>query len=218
MSKSIPPVVVGITGASGVIYAVRLVEVLLKMRIPVYVSISPTAVNVIQHELGWKIDLDSFDSQFVPFWQENTSLLSYCKWNDFSNSISSGSFLTSGMVVCPCTGSSMSAIASGVNQHLIHRAAEVHLKERRKLILVIRETPLSLIHLENMTRLTRSGAIILPACPAFYSTDSQQQSVGNPLDWSAKLPPVGQLIDSIIARICDLLEIDNSIIARWKSP
>ena len=97
-----------------------------------------------------------------------TSRLHYCHYQDLMSPIASGSFLTAGMVICPCSGSTLGAVANSVGSNLIHRAAEVHLKERRKLILVPRETPLSLPQIENMQRATHAGAVILPASPGFY--------------------------------------------------
>ena len=207
------PVVVGITGASGAIYAVRLVEILAKFNRPVELCITPTAAYVFKQELGVTLDLSAFRADSVPVWKPYSDLIHYNPWNDFSQPIASGSFLTSGMVICPCTGGSMGAIAAGFNQHLIHRAAEVHLKERRKLILVFRETPLSLIHLENMTRLTRAGAVVLPACPAFYS---HQRAFSEISDANAMpLPKASELVDFVIARIGDQLGLETHLTPRW---
>ena len=114
-------------------------------------------------------------------------------------SIASGSFLTDGMVICPCSGGTLSAIVHGASANLIHRAAEVHLKERRKLILVPRETPLSLMQLENLKRAAEAGAVILPAMPGFYH--------------GART--IRDLIDFVVARICDQLGIPNALISRW---
>jgi flavin prenyltransferase len=113
--------------------------------------------------------------------------------------IASGSFLTGGMVVCPCSGGTLAAISHAMGTNLIHRAAEVHLKERRKLILVPRETPLSLPQLDNMKRATEAGAIVLPASPGFYH--------------GAK--SIGDLVDFVVARICDQLGVEHSLIRRW---
>ena len=113
--------------------------------------------------------------------------------------IASGSYPTDGMIICPCSGSTLGAIASGVNTNLIHRAAEVHLKERRPLILVVRETPLSLVHLNNMRRAAEAGAIILPASPGFYHKPKSLQDV----------------VDFMVSRICGQLGVKTNLIERW---
>ena len=113
--------------------------------------------------------------------------------------IASGSFLTGGMVICPCSGSTLGAISHAIGSNLIHRAAEVHLKERRKLILVPRETPLSLVQLDNMRRATEAGAVVLPASPGFYHGAAT----------------ISDLVDFIVARICDQLGIAQNLIQRW---
>ncbi len=113
--------------------------------------------------------------------------------------IASGSFPTDGMAVCPCTGGTLSAIANGASVNLIHRAAEVHLKERRRLVVVPRETPLSLVHLRNMTAAAEAGAVILPAMPGFYH--------------GVKL--IGDLVDFVVSRICDQLGVANTLVERW---
>jgi 4-hydroxy-3-polyprenylbenzoate decarboxylase len=116
-------------------------------------------------------------------------------------SIASGSFLTDGMVVCPCSGSTVSAIAHGASNNLIQRAADVHLKERRKLVLVPRETPLSVIQLDNLRRCAEAGAIVLPAMPGFYH---RPQSISD-------------LVDFVVARICDQLGVEHELARRWGS-
>ena len=113
--------------------------------------------------------------------------------------MASGSFLTGGMVICPCSGTTLSAVAAGSASNLIQRAAEVHLKERRKLILVPREAPLSLAHIDNMRRVTEAGAVVLPASPGWY------YEVKSPLD----------LVDFVVARICDQLAVEHTLCKRW---
>ena len=116
-------------------------------------------------------------------------------------SIASGSFLTSGMVICPCSGSTLGAVVHGTGENLIHRAASVHLKERRRLVVVPRETPLSTIHLENMRRAAEAGAVVLPAMPGFYHGVER----------------IGDLVDFVVARICDALGVENALVHRWGS-
>ena len=119
--------------------------------------------------------------------------------DDYSAGIASGSFLTAGMVICPCSMGTLSAIATGASTNLIHRAADVHLKERRPLVLVPRETPLSVIQLENMTRVSHAGATVLPSMPGFYH---QPQSIAD-------------LVDFVVARICDHLRVPHTLMQRW---
>lgn len=220
---------VGITGASGAVYSLRLLEVLLATGHDVHLSISPTGAQVIHEEMDLRVDLDNFqpsslmlddishasdskirllqasagigtaDSNVLSVEAGRPGELHYHHFQDFSAPIASGSFITGGMVVSPCSGSTMSAIAHGTSDNLIHRAAEVHLKERRKLVLVPRETPLSLPHIENMRKVTQAGAVVLPAAPGWYHGVSTLRD----------------LVDFIVARLCDQLGIDNALIKRW---
>jgi len=128
-----------------------------------------------------------------------SSKLTYYHHQDFMAPMASGSFLTGGMVICPCSGTTLSAVAAGAASNLIQRAAEVHLKERRKLILVPRETPLSLAHIDNMRRVTEAGAVVLPASPGWYHD----------------VRSVDDLVDFVVARICDQLGIEHSLAKRW---
>jgi 4-hydroxy-3-polyprenylbenzoate decarboxylase len=203
------PIVLGITGASGAIYAVRLLDVLCTAGRDVHVSISPSGRDVIKQELDLSIDLDHFDAKQL---QLNTSSfptpslqppapgkIHYYNHIDFMAPMASGSFLTAGMVICPCSGTTLSAVAAGAASNLIQRAAEVHLKERRKLILVPRETPLSLAHIDNMRRTTEAGAIVLPASPGWYHGASS----------------IADLVDFVVARICDQLGVEHTLTKRW---
>lgn len=222
-------IVVAITGASGSIYALRLLEVLLATGHNVHLTISPSAVDVLRQELDIALDLDRFEeSQLLPSPSElasdsklaslrgnpgDSNVLSsvfneaeivpgrlvYHHHRDFSAGIASGSFLTAGMVICPCSMGTLASLASGISSNLIHRAADVHLKERRKLIVVPRETPLGSIQLENMKRLADAGAVILPAMPGFYH---------NPVS-------IQDLVDFIVGRICDQLGIAQDLFKRW---
>ncbi|MGH7127043.1 MAG: UbiX family flavin prenyltransferase [Planctomycetaceae bacterium] len=221
--------VVAATGASGAIYAVRLLEVLLAAGRRVHFTMSNAAVQVFRQELGLSIDLDRFEpSQILPAdadLGDDSALLSlrsssrqghalssifsdseisqgeliYHHHGDFSAGIASGSFPTAGMVICPCSMGTLAALAGGLSSNLIHRAADVHLKERRKLIVVPRETPLGSIPLENMKRLADAGAVVLPAMPAFYHGPTT----------------IHDLVDFIVARICDQLGIRQDLTKRW---
>ncbi|MBM83657.1 MAG: 3-octaprenyl-4-hydroxybenzoate carboxy-lyase [Planctomycetaceae bacterium] len=222
-------VVVAITGASGSIYATRLLEVLLAVGANVHVTISESGATVLKHELDLKVDLDNFDpEQLMPsddaladdsrlrfartagpsayavssvFSDSDVSVgrLNYHHYRDFRAGIASGSFLTDGMVIVPCSMGTLAGIANGLSTNLIHRAADVHLKERRKLIVVPRETPLGSIQLENMKRLADTGAVVLPAMPGFYH---------EPIT-------IYDLVDFVVARICDHLEIPHELMKRW---
>jgi flavin prenyltransferase len=194
------PLVVAITGASGSPYGVRLLEVLLRAGRTVHLVISPAATEVIERELGLKLDLNSFNPALILDPRNaNLSLLHYHHFRDFQAGIASGSFLTAGMVVCPCSMGTVAAIAHGVSENLIHRAADVHLKERRKLILVPRETPLGLIQLRNLTAVAEAGAVVLPAMPAFYTLPKT----------------VTDMIDFVVGRVCDQLGVEHGLLKRW---
>lgn len=197
---AIPPLVLGITGASGAVYAVRLLEVLLEAGREVHLAISPAGEAVIATELGRSLDLDRFDvSALLGHPPPAAGILHYHHHKNLMAPIASGSFLTAAMVICPCSGSTLSAIAHSMGENLIHRAAEVHLKERRKLVVVPRETPLSLPQLKNMQAIHEAGAVVLPAAPGFYHGAAT----------------VADLVDFIVARICDQLGVPNALIRRW---
>jgi 4-hydroxy-3-polyprenylbenzoate decarboxylase len=194
--------VLGITGASGSPYAVRLLEVLLRTGRTIHLSISPAAVEVMERELGRRVRLDAFDARDLlgPLAAGiSPDSLHYHDYRDFNAGIASGSFLTAGMVVCPCSMGSVAAIAHGISENLIHRAADVHLKERRKLVVVPRETPLGLIQLRNLAALAEAGAVVLPAMPAFYTKPRSLQD----------------MIDFLVGRICDQLGIEHGLLQRW---
>jgi flavin prenyltransferase len=194
------PLVIGITGASGVPYAVRLVEVLLAAGREIHLSISPSGQAVVREELGRRIDLERFQIEDLlggPV--SNGGIVYYHHYKDLMAPIASGSFLTAAMVICPCSGSTLAAVAHSMGENLIHRAAEVHLKERRKFVVVPRETPLSLPQLKNMQAMHEAGAVVLPASPGFYHGAET----------------VADLVDFVVARICDQLGVGNSLIRRW---
>lgn len=149
--------IVGISGATGTIFGVRLLQVLQGSDVETHLVVSKWGARTLIHETPYSLE------------QVQQMATSSYPPNDEGATISSGSFLTRGMVVCPCSVRTLAAIAHGHGDHLIHRAADVVLKERRKLVLVIRETPLSDIHLENMLKLSRMGVVIFPPVPAFYN-------------------------------------------------
>jgi flavin prenyltransferase len=193
--------VLAVTGASGAPYAVRLLEVLLRTGRTIHLTISPAAVEVFDREIGRTLNLTNFDVRdfLGDATPADTSRLKYHHVRNFSAGIASGSFLTAGMVICPCSMGTLAALAHGISENLIHRAADVHLKERRKLVLVPRETPLGLVQLRNMTAVTEAGAVVLPAMPGYYNRPSTLQD----------------LIDFVVARICDQLGVSNELMERW---
>ena len=194
------PICIGITGASGAVYAVRLLEVLRASGREMHLSISPSGRDVIRQELGLAVDLDDFQlDQLLSDAADGRGKIEYFRHQDFMAPMASGSFLTDGMVICPCSGTTLHAVAAGAAGNLIQRAAEVHLKERRKLILVPRETPLSLAHIDNMRRVTEAGAVVLPASPGWYHGVSD----------------VSDLVNFVVARICDQLDIEQTLTKRW---
>jgi 4-hydroxy-3-polyprenylbenzoate decarboxylase len=202
------PLVVAVTGASGAVYAGRLLEVLLAAGRPIHLLVSPSGAAVVKQELGREFDLAKGEVgpllgglRELPLEEraDYSQQVFYHHYQDFMAPPASGSFLTGGMVVCPCSGSTLSGIAHGASNNLIQRAAEVHLKERRKLVLVPREAPLSLIHIDNMRRAAEAGAVILPASPGWYHG----------------VRTIDDLIDFVVARILDQLGIEHELMQRW---
>jgi 4-hydroxy-3-polyprenylbenzoate decarboxylase len=189
--------VVAMSGASGAPYAIRLMHVLGRTGRRIHLTITPGAVQVLRDEMGIEVDLDAFSPAALGL--RDQGRIVYHHHGDFSAGIASGSFPTGGMVIIPCSMSTIGSIAAGVTTNLVTRAADVHLKERRKLILVPRETPLSNIHLENMLRVTQAGAVVLPAMPGWYHRPRRLED----------------LVDFVVARICDQLGIPNSLAPRW---
>lgn len=197
--------VLAFTGASGAAYGLRLLEVLLRAGRTVHFTFSPAAAEVLQQELDRAVSPDRFDlagllgDTFAPDLAERVR---YHHYRDFRAGIASGSFLTGGMVICPCSMGTAAAIAHGLSQNLIHRAADVHLKERRPLILVPRETPLSVVQLRNLTLCAEAGAVVLPAMPAFYTRPRT----------------LADACDFIVGRICDQLGVEHQLLKRWSEP
>jgi 4-hydroxy-3-polyprenylbenzoate decarboxylase len=180
-------ITVAITGASGVQYGVRLLEALRDLQVETQLIVTKTGQDLIsietQHSLNY------------------VTSLAYRTYEemDLSAPIASGSHISNGMVIIPCSMKTLGSIAHGISSNLVTRAADVCLKERRKLILVVRETPLSGIHLSNMLKLTQWGAVIVPASPGFYTRPAT----------------IGELIDTLVARVLDLLQLDHSVSRRW---
>jgi flavin prenyltransferase len=195
--------VVAITGASGAIYATRLLQILASSGQRTHLTISPAGAQVLKSELGLTVDLDAFDVAQLGLAKQSSEreVIAYHHYQDYSAPIASGSFRTAGMVICPCSMGTLAGVANGMSTNLIQRAADVHLKERRKLIVVPRETPLGSIQLENMKKISDAGAVVLPAMPGFYH---RPQSIAD-------------LVDFIVARICDQLGIEKDLIERWGS-
>jgi flavin prenyltransferase len=197
------PITIGITGASGLIYAVRTLKFLLEAEYQVELVASKSTYIVWQAENSVKMPVEP-DLQEL-FWRDragvkNLGKLRCHRWGDVGANIASGSFRTQGMVIIPCSMSTVAKLAAGMSSDLLERAADVQLKEGRKLVIVPRETPFSLIHLRNLTTLAEAGARIVPAIPAWYH-DPQT---------------IEDLVDFVIARTLDQLDIDCVPLKRWQ--
>ena len=179
--------IIGITGATGVIYGVRLLERLREAGVETHLVISRWGARTLVHE--------------TPYTREQVEALAHASYapGDMGAAISSGSFQTAGMIVVPCSAKTLGAIAHGYGDGLIHRAADVVLKERRKLLLGVREAPLSDIHLENMLKLSRMGAVILPPMPAFYNIPRS----------------LADIVEHTVARMLDQFGVDVPGSERW---
>lgn len=193
MSQALP-IVFAITGASGAPYAVRLLAVLADAKVPVWLIVSSHGQRLLQQESGIGT-IDELRSATGGDWSSVTPFTD----NDRGALPASGSQRTRGMVVCPCSMGTVSAIAHGSSRSLVERAADVTLKERRRLVVVPRETPMSLVHLRNLTLLAEAGATVLPAAPGFYH---------RPTD-------VAQLVEFVVQRVLDQFELDIDLAPRW---
>lgn len=189
-TSAIPRIVVGISGASGAIYGARLLELLRPLPVETHLVVSRAAEVTLALETDLKPAAVRARADIVH------------AIGDMAAPISSGSFKTIGMVVAPCSVRSMSEIASGVTTTLLTRAADVVLKERRRLVLVVRETPLHTGHLRTMTALSEMGAVIAPPVPAFY----------------AKPQTIAQMVDQTLGRVLDLFGLDSGVVSRWGEP
>jgi flavin prenyltransferase len=189
------PVILAITGASGAPYAVRLLEVLATHSVPTWLLVSPHGWRLLAQECGLKDDRELKKATGGDW-----SSVRVFDDSDRGAAPASGSARTAGMVICPCSMGTVAAVAHGTSRSLIERAADVVLKERRKLILVPRETPLSLVHLKNLALATEAGAVVLPAAPGFYH----------------KPEKVRDLLDFIVQRIVDQLGLEIELTKRWQ--
>lgn len=193
--------VVAITGASGSRYGLRLAEILLKKGFEVHLLISQAGEEVLAFEENIKIEgktQKEREAFFQSFFQGEN--LFYHKENNFASALSSGSFDFKAMIVIPASMSTVASIANGVSRNLIHRVAEVALKQERKLVLVPRETPLSLVHLKNLVRVKETGAVILPAMPAFYTRPQT----------------VSEIVNFVVGKVLDVLEIEHELYPGWE--
>jgi len=186
-------IIVGITGASGSIYGLRLIEELAKNDFKIHIVASKTAEKVITYETGHvlKAFIDNLNNQGAHLILEDV--------DNFFAAIASGSYKTEGMIIAPCSMGTLAQIANGISANLLIRAADVCLKERKPLIVLARETPLSSINLENMLKLTTAGAMIFPACPGFYN----------------KPESLDDMIDFMVGKVLDSMNIKNELFKRW---
>jgi 4-hydroxy-3-polyprenylbenzoate decarboxylase len=190
VAKAVHPkrLIVGISGASGIVFGMRMLETLRRLEIETHLIISKAAEMTLVYETDWKVkDLRDLAHEYHPM-------------SDIGANISSGSFKTLGMVIVPCSVRTMSEIATGVTGSLMSRAADVVLKDRRRLVLAVRETPLHTGHLRTMTSLSEMGAIIAPIMPAFYNRPQT----------------LDDIIDHTVGRLLDLFDIDAHMVKRWK--
>lgn len=187
-------IVVGVTGASGSVYARRLLEGLARANVEIHVIVSPLGRAVAETELGPGQEIVPHDVA-IP-------RLTVHRHDDLFSPLASGSYQTDGMVICPCSCHTLGAIAAGLGDNLITRAAHVHLKQRRTLVLCVREMPLSRIDLSNMLRISEAGGVICPASPAFY---------GQPTT-------IDDLLDAVAGRLLDVLGVPNDLTVRWTGP
>jgi 4-hydroxy-3-polyprenylbenzoate decarboxylase len=202
-SNSQLPLILGVTGASGLIYAVRALKFLLEAEYPIELVASKSTYMVWQAEANLRMPVEAMQQE--QFWRQQAQVpisgkLRCHPWGDVGANIASGSFRTLGMVILPCSMSTVGKLAAGLSSDLLERAADVQLKEGRKLVIVPRETPFSLIHLRNLTTLAEAGARIVPAIPAWYH---------NP-------QTIADLVDFVVARALDQLDITCVPLKRWE--
>src|SRR3990170_2261034 len=197
--------IIAITGASGAIYGMRLLEYLVKNGLTVYLTVTKEAWWILKDETGLfragteDETEDEINSSLCEYYGVSKEVLHYYDENNMKAPVASGSFHTDGMVIVPCSMKTVASIASGVSSNLVGRSADVILKEKRKLIIVPRETPLNTVHLRNLLTLSELGIHIIPAMPAFYN----------------KPATIDDMVEFIVGRILDALCIDNNLYARW---
>jgi len=180
--------IVGISGASGAIYGVRALQALRELGVETHLVVTNAGLATMRLETDFK------RADVVRLASETHEV------DDITSKIASGSYQTDGMLIIPCSMKTLAGIAGGYSDNLLLRAADVTIKERRRLVLVVRETPLSLIHIENMAKVTRAGAIVLPAMPAFYQRPKT----------------VAALVDQVVGKALDMLEIEHHLLKRWE--
>jgi 4-hydroxy-3-polyprenylbenzoate decarboxylase len=188
------PLVLALTGASGAPYGVRFLEILARSRVPVWLITSEHGMRLLQEECA----IGSLDALRQATGGDWSSVVNYPD-GDRGALPASGSRRTAGMVICPCSMGTLAAVAAGTSRSLVERAADVTLKERRKLVLVTREAPLSVIHLRNMVTVAEAGGVVLPASPGFYHRPTE----------------VSQLVDFVVQRIIDQVGLDLEVAPRW---
>ena len=182
--------IVAISGASGAVYGVRALEVLRELGVETHLVVTNAALETI------RLETDFEKSEIFALATKTHRV------DDIASKIASGSYRTDGMLVIPCSMKTLAGIASGYSDNLLLRAADVTIKERRRLVLVVREAPLSLIHLENMVAVTRAGAVVLPAMPSFYTRPRT----------------IDALVDQVVAKALDLLGVEDTLSKRWEGP
>lgn len=193
-------VVVGISGASGVVYAQRLIRLLCDACVQTHLVVSPVGQRMLHDELAMEgVDLSALTGLNLTAQSEDVDRIKLYHYRDVGAVIASGSFQHDGMVIIPCSSNSLSAVAHGSSQNLLHRAAAVTLKERRRLVLVHRETPVSLVEIRNMQLATEAGAIVCPANPGFYLLPRS----------------IDDLVDFVVGRVLDLVGVEHRLNVRW---
>jgi len=194
-------ITLAMTGASGAIYGLRLLQCIVKARRPVYLLVSAPGKVVASMECDVNLGGSSEEvaRHLSQRYDAEPGQIQVFGRDQWSAPIASGSSAPQAMVICPCTSSTLSAVAGGSSNNLLERAADVVIKEKRRLVLVLREMPLSVIHIENMLKLARLGVTIMPACPGFYHAPETIQD----------------LVDFVVARILDHLEIEHHLVERW---
>jgi len=188
-------IIVSITGASGALYAQRVVQVLASCGVEVHLVVTALGRRLLHDELG----MEGIDVEALAGSADAARSVTLYNVLDVGASIASGSFVCDGMVIVPCSSNSLAALAHGMQQNLVHRAAAVCLKERRRLVLVHREAPLALTDIRNLEQVTLAGAVVCPASPGFYL---MPQSIAD-------------LVDFVVARVLDLLGVEHELLARW---